>query len=193
MKKISEYTDIELIDSFSAKPKIAESAFAEFYSRYSDMLWNYIRKFTGLNEDVQDLFQEIMINFFEGGKKKKGKITNAKSFFFMVAKNRCINFLRDHRDFSDFAEGVYKNKSSDYADKHLTELILAEIQQMNYDDRDYLILKFYQDWSIREIADYHEKDEQFIRNKIWRARKKLIKKLKPYLNELKKINKIVLE
>ncbi len=193
MKKFSEYSDVELFDSFSAKQKTAESAFAEFYSRYSDLLWNYIRKFLGHCEDVNDLFQDIMISFFEGGKENKGKVVNPKSFLYMTAKNKCINYIRDKRDYYEFTEGKYGSDQTDYSDVQFSELINQTIQQMNFDDREILILRYYQGWSVKDISELHDKDEQYMRNKIWRARKKLRTKLKPFLRELKMINKIVLE
>lgn len=193
MKKFSEYSDFELFEAFSAKQKKAEAAFAEFYSRYSDLLWNYIRKFLGNNEFVDDIFQEVMISFFEAGKNKNSDVRNPKSFLYMTAKNRCINYIRDKRDYFEFTESVFAKNESDYSDIQFSEIITNEIQQMNYDDREILILRYYQGFSAQEIAEHYSKEIQYVRNKIWRARKKLIKKMKPFLRELKKINKIVLE
>lgn len=193
MKKFSKYSDAELFDAFSEKKKTAELAFAEFYSRYSDTLWKYIRKYVGNAEDVNDLFQEVFVKFFESGKEKKGMVDNPKSFLYIIARNHCINYYRTNKEQTVFIEGTVADHDSDYGDKQLSEIIHNEILKLKIEDREPLVLKYYQGMSVREIAKVIDKDEDYVRVRIWRARKKLVKNLKPYIRELKMINNIVLE
>lgn len=194
MNKFSKYSDIELVIAFSKKKSIAEIAFAEFYSRYSDTLYMYLRKMIKNEEDISDIFQDIMLKFFKNAKIKKSKLFNPRGYLFVIARTVVYNFYRDNiPDHIEYDDKFHYVENSNYSDKQLIELLEEQIQKLSIDEREIFIMRIYQGFKNKEIAEITKKDEGLVRNKLYRARKKIIKLMSPYLKEIKRINKIVLE
>lgn len=85
------YTDDELADAFKAGDA---NAFEELVLRYKNPLYQYIFSMTQDAGAAEDLFQETFLSFFKNAHKyeARGKF---KSWLFLTARNRTLNFFRD--------------------------------------------------------------------------------------------------
>ena len=89
--KLSERTDDELVTLFKSG---SDEAFEELVYRYKNSLYQYIMAMVQDEGAAGDLFQEVFISFFKYADKydPRGKF---KSWLFLTARNRVLNFFRD--------------------------------------------------------------------------------------------------
>lgn len=89
--KLSERTDDELVTLFKSG---SDGAFEELVYRYKNSLYQYIMAMVQDEGAAGDLFQEVFISFFKHADKydPRGKF---KSWLFLTARNRVLNFFRD--------------------------------------------------------------------------------------------------
>ena len=89
--KLSEKTDDELVTLFKSG---SDGAFEELVYRYKNSLYQYIMAMVQDEGAAGDLFQEVFISFFKHADKydPRGKF---KSWLFLTARNRVLNFFRD--------------------------------------------------------------------------------------------------
>ena len=89
--KLQTFTDDELVSAFRQGD---EQAFEMLVLRYKNPLYQYIMSMTQDEGAAADLFQETFISFFKNADKyeARGKF---KSWLFLSARNRTLNFFRD--------------------------------------------------------------------------------------------------
>lgn len=88
---LQEKTDDELVLLFKSG---SGAAFEELVYRYKNSLYQYIMTMVQDEGAAGDLFQEVFISFFKHADKyePRGKF---KSWLFLTARNRVLNFFRD--------------------------------------------------------------------------------------------------
>ena len=89
--KLNERTDDELVLLFKSG---SGEAFEELVYRYKNSLYQYIMAMVQDEGAAGDLFQEVFISFFKHADKyqPRGKF---KSWLFLTARNKVLNFFRD--------------------------------------------------------------------------------------------------
>ncbi len=89
--KLNERTDDELVQLFKSG---SGEAFETLVYRYKNSLYQYIMALVQDEGAAGDLFQEVFISFFKHADKyePRGKF---KSWLFLTARNRVLNFFRD--------------------------------------------------------------------------------------------------
>lgn len=89
--KLNERTDDELVLLFKSG---SSDAFEELVYRYKNSLYQYIMAMVQDEGAAGDLFQEVCISLFKHADKyePRGKF---KSWLFLTARNRVLNFFRD--------------------------------------------------------------------------------------------------
>jgi len=86
-------TDDELVLLFN---KGSNEAFEQLVFRYKNSLYQYILSMAHDEGAAGDLFQEVFLSFFRHAAKyeAKGKF---KSWLFLTARNKVLNYLRDEK------------------------------------------------------------------------------------------------
>ncbi len=89
--RLIEKTDDELVELFKSGNS---EAFEKLVYRYKNSLYQYIMTMVQDEGAAGDLFQEVFISFFKYADKyeSRGKF---KSWLFLAARNRVLNFFRD--------------------------------------------------------------------------------------------------
>lgn len=187
-KKESELKDEELMIKYKQG---SSSAFEIIYSRYSIRLYNYIVKMlNGDRINSEDLLQDIFL-----------KIINSPELFdsnrifsvwiYRIAYNRCLEFLRKYKNLSitDFGEEElnYQSNNQDIdklMDNNLImELINKELDKMGEEHKSVIILRYFEDFSIKEIAQTMNIPEGTVKSRIFYSIKNLTLKLSYFKNE----------
>lgn len=193
MGKFSAYTDNELMQSVVEKNSLA---FSELYDRYSGMLTNYFYKMLWQDEEkaqdfMQDLFTKIVQKptLFDTRR-------NFKTWMFSVANNMCKNEYRK--------QAIRKNTSYDLdenyqikdtamdaldslQDSQFSEVLNQELELLDEKQKSTFVMRYFQDMSIKEIADTLDISEGTVKSRLFYTLKKLTVSLKDFAPQLVKL------
>lgn len=174
-----------------SKKNDAELAFAELYSRYGQRTYAFLLRMTGETAASQDLLQDTFVKFHHAAVHDL-VITNPGGFILMIARNLSLNWRRDEaitlgssrlqqmtgvafEDLNVLAED-YRHEQDD-----LLRLITAALELLDLPHREAFVLKFYQGYSYEEMAGLTGETLPTLKNRVWRAKEKIKKALKPYI------------
>lgn len=152
---------------------------------YTDVV--YICRSLNLNEeDANDVAQETFIKAFSQLDKleDKGKF---KQWVFRIANNKCLDLLRHNKviqfDSIDAEESTFelpdKSKSADeiVMEKETSQLLMSIIEKLPIEQRTTVFLFFYQDYSVKEIAQMYGCSENTVRSRLNYAKKFMAKEI----------------
>ncbi len=140
--------------------------------------------FLGSKDDAVEISQEAFLRAYTNFK----KFDRSKNFFtwyYKILKNLCLNFLRDSKikrqnDYlePDVLESGEYNPRENIEKKELHKIMGKAINTLNFEDREIIVLKEFQNMSYNEIAEVLEIPVGTVMSRLYYARKKLATKLK---------------
>jgi RNA polymerase sigma-70 factor, ECF subfamily len=181
-------SDDDLMQQFS---DCSREAYNELIKRKKKQIYNRIINLYHQDYDTaQDILQVIMINVF------KAKLTyNHKQKFntwlFNITKNTVLNeikrnkrILKVDKIYSDKDEKNYFIDGDDPNEPYINpDIIRNELLKLKSKYRDILLLKFYENKSMEEIAEITGENFYTLRTRLNRALELLNKNLNSFLNE----------
>ena len=159
--------------------------FALVYNQYKTHLFNYTLKMLNDRMTCEDIVQNVFIKFFENME----RIRNAGSirfWLFTTARNEIFTFYRNKKihvdQFGAADSDELEIESSIKVDEELemketSEIILNALNTLPVDQRDVFLLKEYGGFSYKEISAMLNIDEELVKSRLFKTRKKLILKL----------------
>jgi RNA polymerase sigma-70 factor (ECF subfamily) len=168
------------------------SAFNELYNRYSVRLLHFfLRTLSGDEQKSQDFLQDIFLKIIE-----KPHLFNSTQNFctwiFTIARNMCKNEYRKQdvrkimelkADFdTDFADSdCFYTAGEQQYDRKLFESALAnELDQLSDAHRSAFILRYQQQFSIKEIGEILGCSEGTVKSRLFYATRKIAHQLKDF-------------
>jgi RNA polymerase sigma-70 factor (ECF subfamily) len=165
-------------------------AFEELIYRYDKMVLRIAIKFTGDSDDAKDVYQEVFIRVFKAlsGFQFKSEFS---TWLFRITSNTCISFkrkynrtkyvsLNDDHDSSDIAT-IPEN--SDLSPDNLAvksefgNMINEALDTLSPNQKMSFLLKHYEGYKIREIAEIMSCKEGTIKKYLFEAVRRLRMKL----------------
>ena len=171
----AQWTDEDLMGRFQEGD---EAAFVELYDRYNRRLYGYCVKMLSDKVLAEDLFQEIFIrvarkrDHFRGG--------NFSGWLFAIARNQCLNALRDtvtHTSLDDLG-GALPAPDHELYDE-TSELLKEAIEKLPSEMKEALVLRVYSGFSYQEIAEITGAKLATVKVRIHRAKIRLHDLLAP--------------
>lgn len=184
--KFSTYSDKELADLLKSDKKSSELAFTEIYDRYSQKIYAYCYRILGNKEIAEDIFQETFLRFYQFINPEHQKL-NIQRFLIRIARNLCLNHKRNSKinlPIEEIENFIAQNKSSD--DKEYLDLIKYGIELLEFEYKEPLVLRVYNEMSYEEIAAILDISVGNARIRVHRAKEKLKDILSPYIKDLEK-------
>jgi RNA polymerase sigma-70 factor, ECF subfamily len=160
-------------------------AFEELYHRYKRHIFTFCVKLTGDRSLAEDAAHDTFLKMFHGAK----TLTDPKSFrswLFTIARNEVFHLLRkDHRNGSVEPDSVWTEGTPlTLAQESDTKLIVKNcIDSLKVEYREVLLLREFEGQSYDEIAAITGNTESSVKSRLFKARKALAEKLKPYFKE----------
>lgn len=165
-------------------------ALEELIYRYDKMVLRIAMKYTGDSDDAKDIYQEVFIRVFKGLSNFQFK-SEFSTWLFRITSNTCISFKRKYNKSNHFSLNDEKNENylstipddsnsspenlavnSEYGNKIDIALnTLSPNQKMSF------LLKHYEGYKIREIAEMMNCKEGTIKKYLFDAVKRLKKQL----------------
>jgi RNA polymerase sigma-70 factor (ECF subfamily) len=160
-----------------------KKAFDLLYEIYFVPVFRYVFSRTNSETEAEDLVQEIFLNVYRNIDKIQNQKDSPLAYFFKVARNLIIDYWRKKKEILiDKEEKLASNQDFDLFEtlekKERIDLIKKLIKELNEDQQEVVIHKFFNGMSNREIAKLLGKTEEAVRQLQSRALKNLREKLK---------------
>lgn len=155
-----------------------EDAFNSIIKKYEKNLIYFITRYVKNVEIAEDIFQDVILYMLENKEKYDSKYS-LKTYMYMIAKSRSINYINQNQKISEMPE--------DIADENLLEEIICSnerkekiknvISKLQLDYQLVIYLTQIEGLSYKETAEIMEKTEGQIKTLAHNSKKKLRKLL----------------
>lgn len=181
MEVVHHFSDTELIENFSTGKRINESVRFLYRQHFEPLSWFVINN-SGNQQDAEDIFQEVVLQFIEMVQLKKFRgESSVKTILFAINRNLWLNELK-RKDRSDKRELKYQHTqdketpdaSGTIADRESRNTIMDVMTQLGDTCKKILVMYYYENLSVKEMVEHLDYDnEQVIRNKKYKCLKQL--------------------
>jgi len=184
-------SDIELIHQVKQGN---DNAFEQLVYRYDRTVLSIALKYTGDTDDAKDLYQEVFIRAYRGINNFQFR-SEFSTWIYRIAVNVCLSYksrskeylkvsIKEEDDDSDFTKDaseqlVYEGSSpeEEAAGSELAEIVDAALETLSPRQKITFVLKHYEGYKIREIAEMLNCKEGTVKKYLFDAIKNLRKKL----------------
>ena len=188
-----QLTDTDLIIQAQ---KGDQNAFEELVYRYDRNVLSITLKFALNEDDAKDLYQEVFIRVYRGLKNFRFQ-SEFSTWLFRITTNVCLTYksrskdhLRvsinqkyedDENEFTAKEELIYEGSSPEEISSgaDLGEIVNTAVESLSPKQKMTFILKHYEGYKIREIAEMLNCKEGTVKKYLFDAIKELRKKLSP--------------
>lgn len=168
-------TDLEAL--FRLVQQNDEVAFRSLYTYLSRQVLAYCLSFSKDDDAARDLFHTVMLTVYE--KRHSYKEGNLVGWIFTIARNTCRTWELKSRRFEPLADGMdFPEEHEFHLDEDEVAVVHKAILSLSEEFRSVILLHYYGEMSVREIAQSQDISESLIKVRLFRARKKLEEKLK---------------
>lgn len=147
-----------------------KDTFCEYILKYQTDLFRYAKSMVGNQADGEDAVSETILKAYENIDQLRSQ-RKFKSWIFKILTNECYSILRKRTRIGLTETGEVPETA--YYDMIEEGDILKLIQQMKPEYRNVLILYYYNDFSVREIANILEIPVGTVKSRLSRGRKQL--------------------
>lgn len=159
-------------------------SFNRLFKMTKPWLFGMIYRITGEKDAAEDILQETWVKMIEQAERynpAKGKV---KNYVFTIAKNKALQWKAGEKRFDrskDLDTGKSVDPDKEYEMSELGEIIRTEISKLkNKNHIDSMLMFYFADLEVVEIAKRMNTGEQNIKNWLKRGRDKIEMKLKKH-------------
>jgi len=135
-------------------------AFDSLYSKYQDYVFHIVYGILGRAEEANDVTQEVFVQVYKMLPTFR-QTSRFATWLYRVAVNRALDAARSNKSwrFLPFVESLRNTPSNDISPERSLEKssdrdsVQAVLQQVPLQHRDILVLKYYQEMPLEEIAE----------------------------------------
>jgi len=146
-----------------------KSAYAEIYELYFDSLYSYGKKFLADQTQVEDAIQDLFIRLWRT-RERLSTVDNIKYYLFLSLR-RDIRRIKEKAvekvDYESFLT-TYDHPVDEYnpteGDRELTHRLVAILKNLPKRQLEAITLRYYENFSITEIASIMDVSEKTVRN-----------------------------
>ncbi len=163
--------------------------FTRKYDDYKSGVFNYALKMLGNSEDAEDVTQNVFIKLFHNLDKIRDK-SKIKIWVYKTARNEIYGIYRKSNNYqipideaiaSDFVDDTENQPHTKIEAEEIGNLIQAEVEKLSEINRDTFLLREYSGLTYNEIADVTGVDVNVVKSRLFKTRKKLMKKISKYI------------
>ncbi len=157
-----------------------ERAFRELYEEVSRPLLAYCLSFTRDMDDARDLFQHTMAAVFEH--RNRYRYENLMGWIFTIARNAGRSWEHKAKRFETLDTDPWDEIETDPLEaSETTELVQRSILDLPEEFRTVILLRYFGEMSIRDIAESEGITESLVKVRLFRARERLSVALGPLI------------
>lgn len=159
-------------------------ALGQLYNRYRQRLLRYCIRLLKDEQDAEDIVHNVFLKL----QTEQQNIRNGQSlqsWMFTVARNEALSNLQKNKLITIDDTIVWDGDSpvDELLSKERKQVIDVVLQTLHAPFREVILLREYEHLSYEEIASITGTTVSSVRSRLFKARKALIEKLKPYFSE----------
>jgi RNA polymerase sigma-70 factor (ECF subfamily) len=165
------------------------SAFGQLYDHYQPQIYRFIMIKVGHREEAEDLTHQVFLSAWQNVHSYKHRGFPFSSWLYRIARNQVIDFYRTKKpaetiDELDEEHVPVSETLEIVIDRNLVmEDIFGAIAKLKQDYQDVIVLRFVEEYSLKETAEVMEKSEgavKLIQHRAIRQLKTLLEKPNNY-------------
>jgi RNA polymerase sigma-70 factor (ECF subfamily) len=161
-------------------------ALTVIYERYKRGLYSFCYRLLGDDNNAEDVVHETFSKILsEHGKLRNP--TSLKSWIFMIARNEAFAVINRAKKLQPLSEedDIFDNTSplTKLEENDRTLLLEKLLHQLLPQYKEVLVLREFESMNYEEIAEVTGTTVGSVKSKLFKARKELMEKAKPYLKE----------
>lgn len=168
-------TDITETELLSAAMNFDEGALGELYDRYEAKIYSYIYRRTGEPALAEDLTAQVFLKMLEAIRKNRAWQSSFSGWLYRIAHNLVIDYYR-RRDrqqqvsIDDMVIPAEGDSPVRFAELRLdAEKLRSAIRSLTDEQAEVLSLRFFEGYSISEVANMMDKTDGAIKALQYRA------------------------
>ena len=152
--------------------------FSYIVENYKDVVFSIALKVLRNRDDAEEMAQEVFIKVYHSLDKFRGN-SKFSTWLYSVTYNHCISQLRKKKHVMSSLDHVQVADDNDdfnfdgFSDEERREYLEAALKKLPEDDYSLIILYYYEDQTIEELAKVAKLSVSNAKVKLFRARKKL--------------------
>ncbi len=188
MQDQKNYSEDRLLNDLEAGDLFLNNrAIRYLYKVYYPMALKFVKANRGTDEDVNDVFQESLIAFYENIKNQKFRgDSTIKTYIYSTIRNNWFSKLKKSKPEINIEDFEFKTDEQKKVDRETLELLKEILNRTGDSCRRILKYYYYDNLSMRDIMrEMDFSSEQSAKTQKYKCMQKMIKILedKPYLKE----------
>lgn len=185
----TELTDMELV---RAVLKGNTQLYAALISRYQNLVFSIILKYTESREDAEELSQDVFVKAYRSLADFRGD-AKFSTWLYTIANTTCITFVRkkklvvhslDNDGVFEVADSMDSGfRANQVEQKSRSRMVAEAIALLSPDDAKIITLFYKGEQSLDEIGKIMGLDPNTVKVKLHRARGRLKEKMEKYFGE----------
>lgn len=167
--------------SNSVKGGESVNEFDEIYDKYARQIYLFLLKLSGNETIAEDILQDTFLKAIENADSFEGR-SEITTWLCRIAKNEYLNYVKRRDNKNDTIEDKEIRSESDITlrleDKESSTAVHKALHALAEPYREVFTLRVMGELSFRQIGDIFEKNENWARVTFFRAKAKLVDKLK---------------
>jgi len=174
-----DLTDEELVEQIRITKN--DLLFGELYERFSHFVYNKCYGFTKTKDEAKDLAQDVFVKLYQKLSSYKGK-SKFSTWMYSFTYNMCVDYVNknvlktvnaDDLDLENFNH--LQIETEDYSLFQLREDLLKQaLEIITPEDKMILLLKYQDDFSIKDIMLILDITESAVKMRLKRAKARII-------------------
>lgn len=163
------------------------ASYDELMQKHQSHVYHIAYSFTRSSDDAMDLLQTVFLKAYENMKKFRRE-SQFKTWLMRITYNEGQNLIRKNKKKVLLEEldspnivsaGLSPSQEDEYLASENKALLLRCLYELNTKYRLAVVMRYFENYSIREIANTLSCSEGVVKNMLFRSLQKLRSKLKP--------------
>ena len=146
-------------DILAAANSLDQDALATIFDEYAPAIYKYLLRLGVYPQEADQIVGDVFARLLDKIAEGKGPRTNLRSYLFQIAYHLAIDHARERQraaplDMADSANNESKSVQSRAEEKMLLEkLFIIMEHELTEDQRNVIVLRFQEDFSLKETAE----------------------------------------
>jgi len=178
-------TETDLIEGLRRQSPKAQQ---ETIDRYGREVFAQVVRLVAVTENAEEVYQDVFMKVFTNIGQHDARRASLRTWILRIAYNEAISFLRrkrmqvvyfeDRSHEADKLSDAEVDETLGHANAETVQLIRAALKHLPPEERALVTMFYYEERSLKEIADITESIPTTVASRLSRTRKKLCKIIK---------------